>query len=154
MDSFLSGLIRGDGDALQLSEPERRLLEFALETFGEALSQFLLAGIGAEEAAQGWLFTVTFVDEQEVTHRREIRVEADEQPDVVTALPCRREPLVLLALFALLFERGDTPVAVLAYSQEEVLRLLGWKDNLEARLAVDKAVRCYAGLSYYEVGHQ
>jgi hypothetical protein len=149
MDSYLAGLVRGNGDALQLSEHERLLLGFALETFGEALSQFLLAGLGENVAGRVWLFAVTFVDEQGATRRREIRVEADEQTDFVIRLPCRREPLVLLALFELLFERGALSM-VLAYTQEEVLSLLGWENNYdEARLAVDEAVRRYSKLSYY-----
>ena len=98
MNSYLVRLVRGEGGALWPSVQERLLLKFALDNFGEALSQLLLAGLGEEEEVRNWLFTITFADKQDVVRHREIRVEADDHPDVATLLPRQREPLVILAL--------------------------------------------------------
>jgi hypothetical protein len=147
MDSYLADLIRGDGDALRLSGNERRLLEFALKSFGEPLSEFLLAGVGEEIAGRKWCFSITFTAEQSADRSRELSVEAEEHPKRVTHLPRRREPLVLLALLRVLLERGNISSANLSY-KAEVLGLLGWEDNDEARLTIDATVMRYAGLTY------
>lgn len=55
-DSELVGLIRGEANSLWLLQSERRLLKFALETFGEHLSQILLSGLGEEEQGRIWLY--------------------------------------------------------------------------------------------------
>jgi hypothetical protein len=148
MDSHLIRLIRGEGGALSLSERERALLEFALDTFGEPLSQLILAGLGEEAEARSWLFTVTFEDERGAARRREIKLEPDERPDVVTLLPRGREPLVILALLRLLIEDPQRSSSTLSYKQEGVLDLLGWEDTADVRSAIDGAVERYAGLSY------
>lgn len=123
------------------------MLKFALEKFGERLSQFLLSGLGEEEQARTWLFTVTFTDNGGVSRRRDLRVEADDLPDVVTLLPQRREPLVMLALICLLM--GSQPVSSsLFYDQRAVLELLGWDDSPTSRLSIDEAVGRYVDMSY------
>lgn len=148
MDSHLRSLIRSEGGALRLSARERALLEFTLATFGEPLSEFMLAGLAEEAEARSWLFTVRFDDERAVARRREIKVEPDERPDVVTLLPRRREPLVMLALLRLLSKEAWPSSPKLSYAQEEVLHLLGWEDSVDARSAIDGAVERYARLSY------
>jgi hypothetical protein len=148
MDSYLVSLIRGEGGALSLSAGERMLLEFALDTFGEPLSQFILAGLGEEAEARSWLFTITFDDERGVGRRRKIKLEPDERPDVITLLPRQREPLVILALLCLLIEDPQRSSSTLSYKQEEVLHLLGWQNTVDACSAIDEAVERYARLSY------
>lgn len=148
MDLHLISLVRGEGGALSLSAGERILLEFALDTFGEPLSQLILAGLGEEAEARSWLFTITFEDERSATRRREIKLEPDERPDVVTLLPRWREPLVILALLRLLIEDHQQSSSTLSYKQEQILHLLGWEDTVDARSAIDEAVERYARLSY------
>src|ERR1700760_3760646 len=92
------------GRYFRLSRSERRLLEFALDLFGEPLSKFLLSGIGEEAEAQVWLFKVSFGAGSGAAHPREIRVEPDDIPGEPRVLPSRREPLVMLALLRLLIE--------------------------------------------------
>lgn len=135
------------GGYFRLSGAERRLLEFALDLFGEPLSKFLISGISEEIEAQVWLFSVTFDDGSGVVRRREIRVEPDDIPREPRVLPGRREPLILLALLRLLMET-HRPLSTLSYSQEQILNLLGWEDGETARSAIDQAVRRYAKLAY------
>jgi hypothetical protein len=148
MDSHLVNLIRGEGSALTLLAGEKMLLGFALDIFGESLSQLLLAGLDEETETRSWLFTVTFEDERGMARRREIKLEADDRPDVVTLLPRQREPLVILALLRLLIEDRQRSSSTLSYQQEKVLQLLGWEDTVAARSAIDEAVERYARLSY------
>lgn len=146
MASRLVRLIPGGG-YFRLSGSERRLLEFALDLFGEPLSRFLLSGIGEEAEMQVWLFRVSFNNESEVACCREIRVEPDDIPREPRVLPCQREPLVMLALLHLLIEAHGS-LSTLSYSQEQVLNLLGWGDDETTRSDIDQAVRRYARLSY------
>lgn len=146
-DSELIKLIRGEGGSLWLSRRERRLLKFAIDAFGEPLSRFLVSGLGEKESGRIWLFKVTFTDKSDAIRRRDIRLEADELPDVVTLLPCQREPLVMLAFLCLLM--GRKPFSShMAYDQVEVLELLGWENTPESRLSIDEAVERYADMSY------
>lgn len=146
MASRLVNLIPAGG-YFRLSGSERRLLEYALDLFGEPLSRFILSGIGEETEAQVWLFSVSFADGSGAALRREIRVEPDDIPREPRVLPCRREPLVMLALLRLLIEaRGS--LSTLSYSQEQILNLLGWEDDETTRSAIDQAVKRYARLSY------
>jgi len=146
MTSRLVRLIPGGG-YFRLSGSERRLLEYALGLFGEPLFRFLLSGLGEETEAQVWLFRVSFDDMSGVVRRREIKVEPDDIPGEPRVLPCRREPLVMLALLRLLIEAHGS-LSTLSYSQEQVLTLLGWEDDETTRLDIDQAVRRYARLSY------
>lgn len=147
MPSF-DQLLRGEDSALWLSLTERRLLKFAVDTFGVPLSSFLLSGIGEEEETRVWLFSVTFDDNPSVCRHRQIWVEAEDLPDVSTSLPGRREPLVLMALLRLLLTGRRLPDVRLAYRQEDVLRLLGWGETAESLHALDVAVNRYVDLSY------
>jgi len=146
MASHLVRLIPG-GRYFRLSGSERRLLEFALDLFGEPLSKFLLSGIGEEIEAQVWLFGVSFDDGSGVARAREIRVEPDDIPREPRVLPGRREPLIMLALLRLLIETHG-PSSSLSYSQEQVLNLLGWENDETPRSAIDQAVKRYARLAY------
>lgn len=148
-DSALIRLVRGEGGALWLSQPERRLIKFAIDTFGEPLSRFLLSGLGEErEEGRIWLFTIAFTAHHGVNMNREVKVEADDLPDIVTSLPQRREPLVILALLWLLLAGSGSSSSSLSYQQEEVLGLLGWQNDTQSRLAIDEAVNRYVDLSY------
>jgi hypothetical protein len=124
------------------------MLKFALDSFGEHLSRFLLSGLGEEEESRIWLFTVMFTNDKGALYRRDIRVEVDDLPDIITLLPCRREPLVMLALLHLLLEAHGPSASTLSYSQEQVLNLLGWEDDEASRSTIDQAVRKYPRLSY------
>jgi hypothetical protein len=135
------------GGYFRLLGSERRMLEFALDLFGEPLSKFLLSGIGEEVEAQVWLFSVSFDDESGAARGREIKVEPDDIPGEPRVLPGRREPLVMLALLRLLIEAHGS-LSTLSYSQEQVLNLLGWEDDETARSVIDQAVKRYARLSY------
>jgi len=147
MDSRLVKLVPAGGYFL-LSVAERRLLEFALDLFGEQLSQFLLSGTGEVAEARVWHFTVTFADERGAVRSREIRVEPDDIPDDPQILPCLRDPLVILTLLRLLIEDPVRSSSSLSYQQEQVLNLLRWEDTAETRSAIDRAVKRYTRLSY------
>jgi hypothetical protein len=140
--------IRGGDGVPSLSESELSLLTFALDSFGEALGSFFLSGLGEEGNTPGWLFTITFSDGLGRRCRREVRVQADYRPDLAPSVPQHKEPLVALALLWLLVVDRKLSLSSLSYSQEEVLRLLGWGDTQESRLNIDKAVRRYFTLLY------
>jgi len=139
----------GEGYFLHLSGPERLLLEFALDRFGESLTHFLLTGLGEDRAVSERLFTIAFTDPQGTRYSREVQVRADYRPDIVTCLPRQKEPLVMLALLWLLVVECQMSSFTLYYDQEEVLGLLGWEETRASRLIIDEAVKRYSGL-YYE----
>jgi hypothetical protein len=141
-------LVRGEVAGVRLSGPERSLLQFSQDTFGEHLTRFLLSGLGKEDEARRWLFIIRFTDEEGTTLRRRLYVEADDVPEVVTSLPRRHEPLVMLALLRLLTRDRRAVPASLFYEQEKVLKLLGWEDTVESRLVIDEAVDRYSYLTY------
>lgn len=142
-------LLRREGPGPWLTGPERRLVKFAVDSFGAPLAGFLLAGLGEkDEAGKAWVFSVTFDDDRGVRRRREIRVEAPDLPDAATSLPAGKEPLVLTALLKLLLAKRGAPSSRLSYRREEVLRLLGWGETDESLRAVDAAVERYAELGY------
>jgi hypothetical protein len=132
---------------LEWSKAERNLIEFAREEFGEFLTQFLLAGLGEEETAQSWLFTVEFY-EGGTTRQRNLQVSVNDQPDVLVHLPQQREPLVILALLWLFILRDQTSSASLSYYMEDVLGLLDWEENARSRHIIDEAVARYSNLIY------
>jgi|SRR5579885_289063 len=134
---------------LRLLKDEQKLIEFARDEFGESITRFLLAGLGEEGEVRRWVFVVTFTDEGDRELHRSVYVEADDlMPEIPTSLPCRREPLVLLALLRLLMRGRETSPATLFYSPREILDLLGWEDSAETRLAIEEAVGRYSFLSY------
>jgi hypothetical protein len=148
-ESELIKLAHSEGGALWLSVPERRLLKFALDTFGAPICHVLLSGLGEEDEANRWLFVITFADSGGAVLRRRLYVEApDPTSDLKTHLPRRREPLVLLALLRLFLSKRRTTSSNLSYSDEEVLELLGWQDTRESRLVLDDAVGRYFFLNY------
>lgn len=148
MASRLERLVPAGGYFL-LSRPERRLLRFALDRFGEPLSRFLLAGAGEEAEAHSRRFTVAFSDHTGTPHTRGIKIIADDRGGTVTpSLPRRKEPLVMLALLRLLIEDRKLSSFVMSYGQEEVLALLGWDVTGENRVALDEVVKRYSGLHY------
>lgn len=145
--NFLENIRSGD-DALLLSDSEWILLEFALDQFGRPLSRFLLSGLGEDTVVPGWLFTVTFSRDEGRSYSRNVRVEADDRPDVAPTAPRYKEPLIALALLWLLIVDRKLASFRLSYDQDEVLRLLGWEDTQESRLSIDEAVEQYFTLSY------
>jgi hypothetical protein len=147
MASRLESLVPA-GRYFLLSRQERSLLRFALDRFGVPLSRFLLSGLGEEDEASLWLFTITFTDQSGVMRRREIKVEAEDYPDEPRLLPRRREPLVMLALLRLFMEDRVRSSSGLWYGQEQVLNLLGRDNTAESCASIDEAVKRYARLSY------
>jgi hypothetical protein len=136
------------GGTLSPSDNERILLKFALDQFGESLSRFLLSGFGEDKVVPRWLFTITFSGERSVCYSREVRVEADDRPDIAPSVPRHKEPLVALALLRLLIVDRKLASSILSYDQEEAIRMLGWEDTQESRLSIDEAVSRYFTLSY------
>ncbi len=132
-----------------LSGRERSLIQFARNKFGGDLTRFLLSGLGEEAEARRWLFIITFTGGSGIDVNRRVYVEPDDlRPEIETSLPRRREPLVILALMKLLM-RGRTSSARLLYGQEEVLSILGWKDDEQARLVIDETPGRYFRLNYH-----
>lgn len=142
-------LLRREGPGPWLTGPERRLVKFAVDTFGAPLAGFLLAGLGEkDETGRAWVFSVTFEDGGGASRRREIRVEAPDLPGSTISLPAGKEPLVLMALLRLLLAKRGAPPSRLSYRREEVLRLLGRDETDESLRAMDEAVERYADLGY------
>lgn len=147
-DSELVRLVRGEGGALWLNRHERRLLKFALGTFGEALSRFLLTGLGEEAVEPRWHFTVAYAGGDVDAYEGRLQVITHEPLDGQSLLPRWRDPLVLLALLRLLLHPGQESMAPLTYEPGDVLRLLGWPDDQDARRELDEAVGRYSYLTY------
>lgn len=139
--------IHWEGDVPRLSGAERLLLTFALDTFGERLSRFLLAGLGEEGVSQRWDFAITYAAGERNLKRR-VQGITYEPEDGPSLLPRRRDPLVLIALLRLLPRDGPQPRYRLSYGPRDLLRLLGWRDSLEARNEIDGAVERYSLLMY------
>jgi hypothetical protein len=149
MRSALLRLNCGEVGEVGSSRGERRLLKFAVGTFGEPLGSFLLSGLGEETVALKWRFTVTYRDDRGTLFRRKVIVEADDlTPDIITFLPRQHEPLAILALLYIMTQNQETWAAKLQYKRREVTRLLGWGNSPEAKAAVDEAVDRYSYLSY------
>jgi hypothetical protein len=142
-------LARGEVAGVRLSGPERSLLQFSQDRFGEHLTRFLLSGLGEEHTERHRLFVISFAGDDGGLVGRRLHVEADDlMPETSTSLPRGRDPLVLLTLLRLLTRAGGKPPVSLFYEGKEVLSLLGWDDSAETRLAVDEAVDRYSCLSY------
>jgi hypothetical protein len=147
-DSEFIKLVRGEGGVLWPSRHERRLLKFALDTFGEMLGQFLLTGLGKKKVGQRWNLTITFTGDGGTAQERHLRVITHEPLDGESLLPRDRDPLVLLALLRLLLHRRRDAKPILTYQQEDVLHLLRWGDTVEARREIDGAIERYTPLLY------
>lgn len=143
-------LVPAAGTLPRLSARERDLLAFALGAFGEQLTRFLLAGLGTKISAPGWRFAITSADEADGGYERLIEVIAPEPRRGSSLLPRSRDPLVLLALLRLLPLTADGGFAArLSYDCGDVLKLLGWDDDGEARREIDEAVGRYSSLTYF-----
>jgi hypothetical protein len=133
---------------LEPSRAEQSLTDFAREEFGDFLTQFLLAGLGEESAAQRWQFNITFTGENETLEKRHVQVITHEPTDGSSCLPRGRDPLVLLALFRLLKRDRQAPKPELLYSIEDILSLLEWENTEERREQIDGAIHRYSLLMY------
>jgi hypothetical protein len=133
---------------LQLSGRELLLLRFALDTFGEQLSRFLLAGLGAEATAPRWQFTVAYNDAPSGPYEFRVNVITHEPSDSSSLLPRRRDPLALIALLRLLPLSREESTTCLVYDHNDVLELLGWDDSEETRRQIDDAISRYCLLTY------
>jgi hypothetical protein len=133
---------------MKLSAQEQRLLDFARKQFGEKLTEFLLAGLGEDAAAQRRHFTITYAGEGRSFLKRRVELISYEPENGLSFLPCRRDPLVLLALIQLLLRSDHKPTNNLQYTHGEVLSLLGWKDTTKVRREIDQALMRYFMLTY------
>jgi hypothetical protein len=131
-----------------LTEHEQHLVDFALEQFGEPLSQFLLAGLGREELAKSRILTITFAGTGGVVLHRDVQISINELPGASGFLPRRRDPLVILALLNLLLMERRTDSATLFYEHHDVLNHLKWEDTPESIHYIDEVVERYADLTY------
>lgn len=147
VDSELVSLVGGRGGPLWLNRPERQLLKFALDAFGEPLSRFLLAGLGEEPVGWRWHFTVTWFSGTEAYDGR-LQILTHDSQDGQSLLPRQRDPLALLALLWLSLRGSHDAGTILTYKTGDVLRLLGWPDDEGGRDVVDGAVGRYSYLMY------
>lgn len=144
----MSRKLKPNHQAMKLSGPEQRLLDFAHGQFGGHLTLFLLAGLGEEAVGQRGRFTITYTSGKSASLKRHVEVITYEPADGSSYLPRGRNPLVLLALLYLLMNAEQGSLNILRYEQEDMLSLLGWKDTLKARWEVDEAVKRYFLLTY------
>lgn len=133
---------------MELTEHERRLVGFALEQFGEQLSQFLMAGFGTEVAVKSRVFSIEFTSSDGAILRRDIQLSVNQLYDASIFLPWMRDPLVILALLKLLLLEPGRTSANLFYEYEDVLNLLGWENTPESRQDINEAVERYTDLTY------
>jgi hypothetical protein len=149
-DLKLLRLVRGEGGVFWPTRQERRLLKFALDRFGEMISQFLLTGYGKEKVARRWSLGITFIGEDRTLQKRQLKIITHEPADGSSCLPRKRDPLVFLALLRLLLNKGQVSVtkADLLYSVDDVLSLLGWDDTGETRQEIDEAIQRYFQLMF------
>ncbi len=131
-----------------LTEREQHLVDFALEQFGEPLSQFLLAGLGREERTKSRILTITFAGTGDAVLRRDVQISVNELPGASGFLPRMRDPLVILALLKLLLPECRMGSATLFYEHRDVLNHLKWEDTPESIRYIDEAVERYADLTY------
>lgn len=129
---------------MELSAPEQRLLNFASERFGEALGQFMLAGLWEEKVAQRWKFSITYDNDEGVKLKRQVDILSHEPADGSSCLPRSKDPLILLALLRLLIRSNQIPPDSLLYEQADLLNLLGWADTQSAHDVIDEAVKRYS----------
>lgn len=142
-------LLLGGGNLPDLSEGERLVLAFAFDTFGEQLSRFILAGLGAEATVPRWQFAVAYSDRPRGTDDFRVDVITHEPLDGSSRLPRRRDPLALIALLRLLPPDREGLPPCLLYDRKDVLQLLGWDDSEETRREVDNAIGRYCSLTYF-----
>lgn len=147
MHSDVVNLIKGKGGQFWPTRHERRLLKFALDTFGDYLTQFLLMGLGDKNIGQRRSFTIAYVGAGGATLKRQVQVITYEPLDGQSFLPQGRDPLILLALLFLL-NQHQVIKSTLFYNLEEVLSLLGWRNSDESRQEIDDATRRYFLLNY------
>jgi hypothetical protein len=147
-DYELLQLLRGEADSPWVSEPERRLLKFAVNTFGERLAQVLLTGLGEETTEQRWSMSVTYSGGGEVTHTGRLHFITYEPVDGSSFLSRGRDPLVLISLLRLLPHQGQEFKADLTYDLNDLMNLLGWEDTEGDRHEIDQAVERYSYLMY------
>lgn len=133
---------------MKLSTPEKRLLDFAREEFGERLTEFFSAGFRENVDSQRWRFTITYVGDNNSLLKRHVEIITYEPEDGSSYLPRRRDPMVLLALLYLLLRGNSESSNILRYKDEDVLGLLGWKDTEKARGEMDRAIKRYFQLTY------
>lgn len=125
------------------SERVGQLLAFARSEFGEHLSGLLLSGHVEAERRASRLYLAVFQDRGGLEEVRRLKMTTDDP----SSLPSQYEPLVLIALLKLLWTGGGPAAYVVDYSQEAVLRMLGWPDDLQSRAKIDHAVERYYNLS-------
>ena len=129
---------------MELSIAEQKLISFARDEFDEALTQFLLAGLGEEAVAQSWRLTINYSVDDAISLEREVMIITYEPADGRSYLPRQRDALVLIAFLQLLVSNSQTSQNDLLYDQEDVLNLLGWGDTQEARDEIDEALDRYS----------
>lgn len=133
---------------MELSAPERWLLDISCARFGEQLTRLLTAGLGEENVGQRWRFTITYKGTGGRLAKRYVEAISHEPEDAPALLPRGRDPLVLLALLQLLEGGVSEPRYTLTYDLTDVLSILGWGDTSEARAEIDGAIRRYFFLMF------
>jgi hypothetical protein len=126
----------------------RRLAEYLERHCGPHLSALLLAG--GERQAGGRMFSVTSRGEWDETQEKYIEFG---RLGLSADLPRGQDPLILVALIKLLFERGEVTeeACTLTVDHTALLKLVGVKDSLEARRRLREALERYENLRFVEV---
>jgi hypothetical protein len=126
----------------------RRLTEYLERHCGPHLSAFLLAG--GKSQAGSRMFSVTSRGERDETQEKYIEFG---RLGLSADLPHGQDPLILVALIRLLFERGEVTeeACTLTVDHTALLKLLGVKDSFEARGRLREALERYENLRFVEV---
>jgi hypothetical protein len=126
----------------------RRLAEYLERHCGPHLSALLLAS--GERQADSRMFSVTSRGERDETQEKYIEFG---RQGLSADLPHGQDPLILVALIRLLFERGEVTeeACTLTVDHAALLKLVGVKDSFEARRRLRETLERYENLRFVEV---
>jgi hypothetical protein len=114
-----------------------------VRAFGIFPSALLLSGYGENEVEKyrTWVASVDDGVGGMVERKMEMSTESN------LGLPRGSDPLVLVGLLKLLFDRGVHTNSV-SFKKQELLSLLGWQPNADTRKAIEGALARYYAASY------
>jgi|SRR5215213_1318110 len=130
---------------------ERRLIKEMQRALGASLCKFLLAGYGNDEIVQTRFFSILSKG-QLVEKKILIRLTTLDP----LGLPCKKEPLVLLALLQRLEYKDEQTVInpIVPFPTSDIWSVLEWENSDETHRTIHSALRKYFNLSYTRINDQ
>lgn len=142
-DGFIERRKRTSRTAKESSVSHEPLYLRTVRAFGVFPSALLLSGYGENDVIKyrAWLTNVDDGVGGIVERKLEMSTESE------LGLPRGSDPLVLVGLLKLLFDRGAQTNSV-SFRKTELMSLLGWQMNADSRNAVEGALKRYFATSY------